>query len=92
MIKTKHEILTEHIEAVNAKTGCGFVTDPAHWDNKIYQIDTPAKFDHWLQCETLFEVIEFVDGYKPNWRDLKSMTTEQLTAAIDSAYARQKKV
>lgn len=85
---TKHAILKAHIEALNAKADLGLITDPAHWDNKIYQIDTPEKFDHYMAVTTLSEAIESIDGYKPNHASLKVMSIEQLNKAIDAIYAR----
>ena len=84
----KHAILKAHIENVNAKTDAGFVTNPAHWDNKIYQVDTPAKFDHWLNVETLFEVIQSKLGYKANFADLKAMSDEQILVRLNELSAK----
>ena len=83
--------LTAHIQNLNAKTqawidedpsnrGAGMLVDePEHWAR--YDVYTVAQFEHYMAAIDLYESTHEKWGYKPDWRSLNAMSTEQLIEA-----------
>ena len=84
--------LVAHIQNLNAKTqawinedptnrGAGMLVDePEHWAR--YGIYTVAQFEHYMAATDLYEATKAHHGYKPDWRSLMAMTTEELEEAL----------
>lgn len=84
--------LVAHIQNLNAKTqawidedptnrGAGMLVDePEHWAR--YDVHTVAQFEHYMAATELYEATKSKWGYKPDWRSLKAMSTEELVEAL----------
>lgn len=84
--------LTAHIQKINAKTQAWInedpknrcagmlVDEPEHWAR--YDIYTVAQFEHYMAALDLYEATKAHHGYKPDWRSLMAMSTEELIEAI----------
>ena len=94
--------LVTHIQNLNAKTQAWvnedpknrfagmLVDEPEHWAR--YDVHTVAQFEHYMAATELYEATKSKYGYKPDWRSLKAMSTEELVEALRKLWFFLKKV
>ena len=67
-------------EDPNNRWACTLVEEPEHWAG--YGVTTPDQFEHYMAATDLYEATKAHHGYKPDWRSLMAMTTEELEEAL----------